>query len=161
MTVRETQEVARLAQGAGLDAVTMTALGGYANFPSSPGALLTLARAIKQAVTIPVTATGRMDLRVGERALLEGKGDLVGIEIYTSVKAEEFRESSLVITTREGEEKGIEVNTLVIATGSRPNTALLKDLEGVVSETYCVGGCREPRNVLEATTDGFSVGMRL
>ena len=79
MTVGEIQQVARMAQDVGLDAITMTALGGTANFPSSPGALLPLSKAIKQAISIPVTATGRMDLELGERAIQEGKADLVGI----------------------------------------------------------------------------------
>lgn len=404
MTVRETQEVAKMAQDAGLDAVTMTALGGTANFPSSPGALLPLARAIKQAVTIPVTATGRMDLEVGERAIIESKGDLVGIgrrlvadteyvskaasgredeivpcigcmqclhtslilhepmrcavnpacgkeeesrlnpasipkrvfvvgggpagmeaaitagkrgyeltlyekepklggqlnlasippdkehivpftnylinqikklgikvelgkeatketveaakpdavvfatgvkniipdipgmdkahvvtvedavtgraevgmevvviggdqvgcetaeflvekgrkvtiveilesmatkmspylsapflerlarkgiAMYTGVKREEFKNSSLVITTKEGEEKTIEVNTIVLATGSKPNSELFQELKDRVPEVYCVGDCVEPRNIMEATTEGFNIGRTI
>jgi thioredoxin reductase len=84
-----------------------------------------------------------------------------GITIYTGVKGEEFRDSSLVITTREGEEKVIEVNTIVLATGSRPNAVLFQELEGLIPEMYCVGDCVEPRNIMEATTEGFSIGRTI
>jgi 2,4-dienoyl-CoA reductase-like NADH-dependent reductase (Old Yellow Enzyme family)/thioredoxin reductase len=79
MTVSETQRVARRAVDAGLDGITVTAIGGDSVAPSVPGALIPLARAMKKAVSIPVTAAARMDLESGERAIEEGYADLVGI----------------------------------------------------------------------------------
>lgn len=78
LTVEEVCRIAQMAETAGLDAITMTAMG-RPNFPSSAGALLPLSRAVKQAVSIPVNATGRMDMVLGEKALAEGKGDLIGL----------------------------------------------------------------------------------
>lgn len=78
LTVEESCRISQMAEAAGLDGITMTAMG-RPNFPSSPGALLPLAQAVKEAVSIPVNATGRMDLELGERALAEQKGDLIGI----------------------------------------------------------------------------------
>jgi 2,4-dienoyl-CoA reductase-like NADH-dependent reductase (Old Yellow Enzyme family)/thioredoxin reductase len=83
MTVEESQQVARMSQDAGIDAITMTAIGYAADalkiVPHEPGQLLPLAEAIKEAVTIPVISAGRMDLELGERAIEEEKADLVGI----------------------------------------------------------------------------------
>lgn len=78
-TVKESQRVVQMARDAGLDGITITAIGDGSTVPDYPGALLPLSRAIKQVVTLPVTAAGRMDLEVGERAIEEGKADLVGI----------------------------------------------------------------------------------
>jgi len=79
VTLSESQQIARWAEAAGLDGITQTAIGDGALTPLIPGALLPLATAIKQAVTIPVIAAGRMNLDVGERAIAAGKADLIGI----------------------------------------------------------------------------------
>jgi 2,4-dienoyl-CoA reductase-like NADH-dependent reductase (Old Yellow Enzyme family)/thioredoxin reductase len=83
MTVEESQQVARMSQDAGIDAITMTAIGYGADAltvaPSMRGQLLPLAEALKKAVNIPVISAGRMDLELGENAIEEGKADLVGI----------------------------------------------------------------------------------
>jgi hypothetical protein len=34
-------------------------------------------------------------------------------------------------------------------------------LEGQIPEMYCVGDCVEPRNIMEATTEGFSIGRTI
>jgi len=81
--------------------------------------------------------------------------------MYTGVKREEFKDSSLVITTKEGEEKTIEVNTIVIAAGGKANSELFQELKGRVPEIYCVGDCVEPRNIMEATTEGFNIGRTI
>lgn len=79
VTVSETQQVARWAVNAGLDGITATAIGGDSVAPSNPGALIPLASAMKQAVSVPVTAAAGMDLEIGGKAVEEGNADLVGI----------------------------------------------------------------------------------
>ncbi len=77
-TLREALALLQMAEKAGLDGVTTTAIGGDSVAPSQPGALLPLSRAIKQSVSVPVTAAGRMDLALAEKALVDGKADLAG-----------------------------------------------------------------------------------
>jgi len=84
-----------------------------------------------------------------------------GVDIFTGVKREDFLNSSLTITTRENQEKVIQVNTIVVVTGSRANTELYQALSGRVPERYLVGDCVEPRNIMEATTDGFNIGQTI
>ncbi len=48
-------------------------------FPDTPGALLPLAAAVKQVVTVPVIAVGKLTLPVAEQALRDGKADVVAI----------------------------------------------------------------------------------
>jgi len=82
----------------------------------------------------------------------------LGVTILTGVKNETFKDDSLVITTKEGEEKAIRADTVVLATGARPNNNLFKTLEGLVPEIHCVGDCIEPRNIAEAIAEGFNIG---
>lgn len=77
-TVKDAQQVVQMAKEVGLDAVTITAIGDDSLAPSSPGALIPLASAIKKAVNLPVTTAGWMDLELGEKAIAEGKADLAG-----------------------------------------------------------------------------------
>jgi len=83
LTLEEACEVARLVERAGADAVHVSCegWGRYAviNMPASPGEMLPLAEAVKRSVSIPVIAVGRLDPRVGELALKEGKADFIGI----------------------------------------------------------------------------------
>lgn len=84
ITMEETQELARMLQDAGVDAVHISAFA-YVNPRSIPpmsvrrGTMLPLAEAVKKVVKIPVIAVGRIDPETGEKALQEGRADLVAI----------------------------------------------------------------------------------
>jgi len=81
--------------------------------------------------------------------------------VLTGVKCQEFTDRSLLITNREGEETTIAADTVVIATGGRPNRALLEDVRSAVPAVYSVGDCLEPRGIAEAMADGHRIGLDL
>ncbi len=83
ITLEEAQQVVRMAQDAGADAISVTALGSFpsalaANIPLEP-IFVELAAGIKKVVTVPVIAVGRIDLELGERILQEEKADLIAM----------------------------------------------------------------------------------
>jgi len=102
-TIEESQGFARILQDAGVDAIHVRAYGygDYTNidspehvfFPEPPnqlakeldwsrkgaGLLVPLAAAIKQVVSIPVIAVGRLDPVLGEKVLRKGKADYIGL----------------------------------------------------------------------------------
>ena len=51
----------------------------------------------------------------------------------------------------------IEADTIVTALPLRPNTELLKSLEGRVGEIYAIGDCREPHLIIDAIDDGSRI----
>ncbi len=79
----EAEQVARLAEGAGADAVSVSAFGfgkeATVNMPDIPGSLLPLADVIKKAVKLPVIAVGRITPDAGEKALKEGRADFIAM----------------------------------------------------------------------------------
>lgn len=79
----EAEEVAQWAEEAGCDAISVSCygVGGWAavNMPHTPGALIPLAEGIKQVVTVPVMAVGRLGPALGCRIIKEGKADLIAI----------------------------------------------------------------------------------
>jgi 2,4-dienoyl-CoA reductase-like NADH-dependent reductase (Old Yellow Enzyme family)/thioredoxin reductase len=86
LTVEESQQVAVMLEKAEADAIHVSVFGAgrYAGYNSGvmydpPGNLLHLSQAIKETVRIPVIAVGRLTLELAERALKEGKADLVAM----------------------------------------------------------------------------------
>lgn len=84
ITLADAQETSRMAEGAGSDAIHVTASGPTAptiltSFTSGPAVIEELAEGIKNAVTIPIIAVGRITPEAGERMLEEGKADLIAI----------------------------------------------------------------------------------
>lgn len=82
-TLEEARATAQALQGT-VDAISVSATAsGAAMFmkcsPLVPGALLPLARSIKQAVRIPVIGAGRLDFAAGTAALRDHSIDLVGV----------------------------------------------------------------------------------
>lgn len=84
ITLDETRTVAGMLQDAGADAIHVSAFA-YVNPRAIPpmsqraGTMLHLAQAVKEVVTIPVIAVGRIDPELGEKALQEGRADLIAI----------------------------------------------------------------------------------
>ena len=83
ITLAEAKFISRLAEEAGSDAISVSCFGwghyGQVNMPASPGALLPLSQAIKEEVSVPVMAVGRLDPRLGEVALKDGRADYIAI----------------------------------------------------------------------------------
>jgi len=60
-----------------------------------------------------------------------------------------------------GQERQVEVDTLVLACGGRENNGLYYELRGQVPELYRIGDCNGVRRILDAVLEGATVGRRL
>jgi len=85
ITTQEVQEVAKIAQNAGADAIHVSVMA-YGVSPRSapptaqpPGNLIRFAEGVKRVVNIPVIAVGRIDPMTAEKALEEKRTDLISI----------------------------------------------------------------------------------
>jgi len=83
------------------------------------------------------------------------------VRLLTSATCEEIREGSVRVATADGKRETIPADTIIIAVGYKANDRLYKDLEGKVSEIYCIGNSSEPRKILEATSEGYQTGLAL
>ena len=95
------------------------------------------------------------------RKLLLARLDYMKVTVLTGVKCQEFTKDSVLITTKEGREKTITFDTVVIAAGGRPDKSLLEGLKGVVPAVYSAGDCVEQRGIAEAMADGYRIGLEL
>jgi 2,4-dienoyl-CoA reductase (NADPH2) len=83
------------------------------------------------------------------------------VTMLAGVKYEEITEKGLTITTRGGKKETIEADTIVTALPMRPNTDLLKELEGTAPEVHAIGDCRDPRLVANAIADGSRIARAI
>ena len=98
ITVEETQTVAKLAEKAGVDAIHVSAhqVGPARRPPMAqpPCSFVPLAEAVKEVVSVPVIAVGRIPPELAEDVIRDGKADFVSmgrqllVDPYLPQKAE-------------------------------------------------------------------------
>jgi len=66
-----------------------------------------------------------------------------------------------IIVTKEGEEKLLPADTVVLAVGVKSENKLYNELKAFIDECYCVGDAVEPRTSVEAIGEGAEVGLKI
>lgn len=84
-----------------------------------------------------------------------------GVTLLTGVKYEKVTDKGLIITDKDGQQRTIEADTIVLAAGSQPNTELLEMLRAKIPEVHLAGDCVQPRSLAEAIAEGNRVGREL
>jgi 2-enoate reductase len=78
------------------------------------------------------------------------------VTIMPKVRYEEITGKALIVITREGKRQVIEADTIIAAASPRPNTELLKAIEGNVPEAYLIGiEDKEPGCIMNAIGNGY------
>lgn len=85
---------------------------------------------------------------------------LHNVEMIPGATVQRITESG-VIYTKDGEEKLVPADTIVIAVGTRSESKLFEALQGLVPEVYRVGDCIEPRTASEAVEEAARVGREI
>jgi len=63
---------------------------------------------------------------------------------------------------KDGKEEFVKADSIVLATGSKPNKTLAEKLKQKFKEkVYMVGDCVEPRKALEAIREAFDVTVKI
>jgi pyruvate/2-oxoglutarate dehydrogenase complex dihydrolipoamide dehydrogenase (E3) component len=79
-----------------------------------------------------------------------------GIKEYVEITKE-----GLTIITGDGKKLTLEADTIVTALPLKPDSGLMKELEGKVSEIYSIGDCREPRLIIHAVAEGNRIAKSI
>jgi pyruvate/2-oxoglutarate dehydrogenase complex dihydrolipoamide dehydrogenase (E3) component len=93
--------------------------------------------------------------------ILRGKLEKAGVEILGRTQTLGIDSSGVRVRLSDGEERWVEADTVVLATGSRGNRSLLDGLERVVPEVHVIGDALKPRNIMTAIYQGAVVGRAL
>ena len=83
-----------------------------------------------------------------------------GAKLVTEAKVVEITEKGVVIS-KAGSTELVEADTIVFASGLKPNNKLAAQFSGKAPVTYLVGDCTEPGKLLEATASGFLAGQKI
>jgi 2,4-dienoyl-CoA reductase (NADPH2) len=84
-----------------------------------------------------------------------------GVEIIPEVQYKEITRQGLTITTKNGARRVINADTIVTALPLKPNTGLLKKMEGMAKEVYAIGDTRQPGLIFDAIADGARIAREL
>jgi 2,4-dienoyl-CoA reductase-like NADH-dependent reductase (Old Yellow Enzyme family)/thioredoxin reductase len=84
------------------------------------------------------------------------------IDIHVNTKVEEIRENYIIGSKKdESNPVQIEFDSLVIATGSKPNDGLVTEIEPLVSEIHKIGDCKKTRKIIDAVQEGYQVALQI
>ena len=70
-------------------------------------------------------------------------------------------DKGLTILTKEGEEKTIEADSVLVVTPPVANLQLYTALKDKAREVYQIGDCKEPRLILDAVSDGSRIARMI
>ncbi|MBN2025453.1 MAG: FAD-dependent oxidoreductase [Actinobacteria bacterium] len=84
----------------------------------------------------------------------------LGIEMRKKAIAKRI-EPDRVIVEVDGTEEEIPADTVIVAAGSCPDSALADELKEAGMEVYLVGDAREARKAIEAIQEGYEAGLKV
>jgi 2,4-dienoyl-CoA reductase (NADPH2) len=100
------------------------------------------------------------DMGLTSRASVRSALRLHGVKIVTKATARRVTETG-VVYERDGKEELAEADSVVIATGSKPETGLYNALHGVLAEVYHIGDCVKVRTVCEAIEEAALIARKI
>ena len=119
-----------------------------------------LNRGNKEVTVVEMARKVGQDIGLSTRWTVMAELRRLGVKIMTRTKAVGVSPDGLEVERERGRDL-LAADSVVIATGSRPENGLVHQIHGMVPEIYTVGDAREPRNALEAIREGFMVGLKL
>jgi pyruvate/2-oxoglutarate dehydrogenase complex dihydrolipoamide dehydrogenase (E3) component len=83
------------------------------------------------------------------------------VEFKTEVKLQEITDKGVIVTDKKGNRFGILADTVILSLGLKPLEATVKALQGLAREVYVIGDCSNPRNLMAAIHDAFTIAAEL
>ncbi len=65
------------------------------------------------------------------------------------------------VLSKDGAERLIKADTVIVATGVAPNRALAESFLGITPDTFLIGDCDKPRKIMEAEFEGHTIASHL
>jgi 2,4-dienoyl-CoA reductase (NADPH2) len=83
------------------------------------------------------------------------------VKFFQAVKYERITDKGLVVTTKEGETKTLDADTIITAMPLLPDTAIEKALRGSAPEIYVIGDSHSAGMIIDAIADGSRIGRTI
>jgi len=101
---------------------------------------------------------GNMLYKIALRQKMEQTSTL---KVMLETSCQEIKEDGVIIKTKDGEEKFIKAETVIIAAGLKANKSIADSFYGIVPQTFTIGDCNSPRKIMEATFEGYTIASNL
>jgi 2-enoate reductase len=109
---------------------------------------------------LPELMAGFLSVPLMNRMMLTDLLALNKVNILTGAHIREITNEGIIVNIGDSG-KTIKADTVVIATGLKPDDRLYQTLQGRFPTVYMVGDCRETRNIMGAIWDGYEVGRTI
>jgi 2,4-dienoyl-CoA reductase-like NADH-dependent reductase (Old Yellow Enzyme family)/thioredoxin reductase len=83
------------------------------------------------------------------------------VALLTDTRLSKIKNSGVVVANQEHREQFLEADKVVVAVGTRPNTALYNKIKSLGYEIHQIGDCLEPRSAKDAIYDSAVLGRRI
>jgi 2-enoate reductase len=100
------------------------------------------------------------DMELFSKWTLTGYMSEKGIKSLTGCTVKEVSQGNVVCVNKEGQEKSLPFDHVVMATGLKSHQEMSEQLSKRV-KTYVIGDRLEPRKIIDAIQEGFNVAMSL
>lgn len=117
-------------------------------------------RGNKEITVLEMTKYAGKDIGSSTRWTVMSELKRLGVKIVTEAMALEVLQDGLKFE-KDGVEDTLLADSVVIATGAKPEEGLFQGMGDLVSEVYIIGDAKEPRNALEAIKEGYLTGLKI
>lgn len=116
----------------------------------------------KKVVIVEMRAKMAANMPAGRRRALLKRLARQGVSMVNQATCDEVINQGVIIIDQDGAKQFIEADSVVVASGSRPDRVLTEGLQrdGMNIKILQAGDCICPRGILEAIEDGFRAAIR-
>lgn len=87
--------------------------------------------------------------------------DIERVHIHLKAKCARITDEGVWIQTEDGSEQLIEADSVVMATGFRPDRALADSFRGLAPDYFVIGDCNQVGNITGTTEGGYYAALRI
>jgi NADH dehydrogenase FAD-containing subunit len=85
----------------------------------------------------------------------------LGVEVLTSTRVEEITDHGVLIAGADSRKRTLAADTVVVATGVKPNRKVQEELQPLAREVYLAGDCLVPGDIRSSIHQGHMIGRML
>ena len=84
-----------------------------------------------------------------------------GVKIITQARVTKILEDGVIYLQNETEKTLRGFDTIVLATGTRPNNILMEEIKGKPIPAFAIGDAKETRKAVQAIAEGAEIGRKI
>ena len=117
-----------------------------------------LVKRCRKVTIVEATDQVGMEMVMLQRILLLPWLEKKGAEILKEVTYDRITDEGMTVTGKDGVQRTIEADTILITVPLKPNRGLAESLRNSAPEVHVLGDCRQPGLIIDAIADGFVTG---